>query len=147
MSGESSGVALCRASGAGVKGNLEVTEIKMFLLSGRQWDGWDQGAGHQRALGPFGVGGRTRRLEAAAVRGGGAKRRFIDVATEGRRSADVRGEEAEERVRWSRTIGWEGHGEGKALWWKMMRGGLFSHPCQCLSTGGVVTHFCAMVLL
>lgn len=33
-----------------------------------------------------------------AIEEGGAKRRFMDVATEGRRSADVRGEEAEERV-------------------------------------------------
>lgn len=33
--------------------------IKMSLF-GRQWDGWDQGVGPQRAFDPLDVGGRMR---------------------------------------------------------------------------------------
>lgn len=69
----------------------------MFLFGRRRRDGWDQGVRHPRALGPLDVGGRMQRLEPAAAEEGRAKRRFMDVATEGRRPADVRGEEADER--------------------------------------------------
>lgn len=72
--------------------HVEVREIKT-LLFGRRWDGWDQGAGRQRALHPLDVGGRMQRLEPAAAEEGGAKRRFMGAG--GRKMWG--GEEAEER--------------------------------------------------